>query len=243
MQGRVRHVKCGEEKPYCQKCISTDRKCDGYDNQTQWDHRRRLGASRGPSTILSGDNRMVLAPGSKEERQLVYTFFTQASESVAGSIPSDLWARLIPQLTYHRPMVRHVIVAVSAAYIQQAQPAELISDRAGRFITQQYNKAIQDFIKLASRIQSDELELLLTTRILFICLELIRGNQGQAINHTEGGVRILQTKQAKAISMGNLDREISQLLVRFNSQLPYLGRPLILQCEPNLPIYEEKFAI
>jgi hypothetical protein len=39
--------------------------------------------------------------------------------------------------------------------------------------------------------------------------------------------------------MGNLDREISQLLVRFNNQLPYLGRPLILQCEPNLPIYEE----
>lgn len=39
---------------------------------------------------------MVLAPGNKEERQFVYTFFTQASGSVAGSIPSDLWACVIP---------------------------------------------------------------------------------------------------------------------------------------------------
>ncbi|KAJ5776921.1 hypothetical protein N7520_000167 [Penicillium odoratum] len=180
---------------------------------------------------------MILAPGNKEERHYVYTFFTQASASLAGSIPSDLWARLIPQLSHHKPMVRHAVAAVSAAYVQQTQPSAI--SRNSRFIIQQYNKAIQDFIHLASR-QGEDLELLLTTCILFICLEMIRGNQGQAVSHTESALRIFKSYLERTSSTSGLDRELSQLLVRMNIQLPYMGRPLILQDEPMKPVYDKK---
>ncbi|KAJ4265998.1 hypothetical protein NW762_003971 [Fusarium torreyae] len=29
---RIRKIKCDEGKPYCQKCVKTDRKCDGYES-------------------------------------------------------------------------------------------------------------------------------------------------------------------------------------------------------------------
>ncbi|KAJ5113204.1 hypothetical protein N7456_001738 [Penicillium angulare] len=224
---KIRHVKCGEEKPHCQKCITSGRKCDGYSTETQMQHRARLDqASYRPSAEFGTDRTLIIVPGSRQERQFLHTFYEQGAGCVGGFIPSDLWDRLIPQLVQNRPMIRHAVAAVSATCLQQFCPQLEAKERNGMVALRQYNKAIKDFVEFTATAEAPDFEHVLVACVLFTCLEMVKGDQGRALNHVEGALRLLQKYQAK-VGDRIAKTAVAQLLVRLNNQLPFLGRPLI----------------
>ncbi|KAJ5387121.1 hypothetical protein N7509_009662 [Penicillium cosmopolitanum] len=107
---KIRHVKCGEEKPECKQCTSTGRKCDGYSNASQKELRANISkssyapvvpVSSSRVSIINSDNRLVLIPGTRQERQYVHFFCAEATSALSGFFPSDFWNRFLPQMSHH----------------------------------------------------------------------------------------------------------------------------------------------
>lgn len=192
--------------------------------------------------MISPDHRIVLRPGTREERQYVELFCNQTSRAMSGFFSSQFWNYLLPQLSYSQPAVRHAIAAVSAIYEQQflhtpsSLPARSVEQiRNEHFVLQQYNKAIKHLTEgFPSSEQS--LDLTLITCCLFACLEMLRGNFKQALDHLEAGLRILCRRQKSLVEWGHglksvggsevIEQELSCLFARFNVQLSLFGRPL-----------------
>ncbi|KAJ5171845.1 hypothetical protein N7492_004438 [Penicillium capsulatum] len=238
---KMRHVRCDEEKPECKKCTESGRKCDGYKTASQTELRNEItqGLPQHPWR-LSPDHRLVLLPGSREERQYVLLFNGQATRALSGFFPSNYWSQYIPQLSHHCPTIRHAVAAVGAVYERQINglllPAtETDPGAAEHFELQQYNKAIQGFVEQLASPEKPGISMILTTCLLFICVEVLRTNNGRALNHVQGGLQILarHLQDGKPIVKNDSDRELVHLFYRLNLQGSFFGRGLL---QLDLPI-------
>ncbi|KAJ5990689.1 hypothetical protein N7522_010896 [Penicillium canescens] len=225
----MRHVRCGEEKPSCMQCIKTGRKCDGYSNQSQKELRKKVTDPYFAWPTVSPDNRLVLVPGSREERKYIHTFCTQTSPALSGFFASEVWNRFLPQLSHREPTVRHAVAAVSAMYEQQYHPnaSQGVSDN---FALQQYTKAIQKFRQQLVNPRGSDYDCLLVTCLLFVCLEMLRSSHASVLDHIQGGMQILlrqQDEKTNQLKKDTIDQELCQSFRRLSIQLPLFGRSLI----------------
>ena len=175
----------------------------------------------------------MLVPGTWEERQYVQFFCTQTAHALSGFFPSDFWTKFLPQLSHRNPAVRHAVIAVGALHQRQLQGRLLSANADPReddeFALQQYNKAIRKFLQQVESPTEVENESMLIQCVLFICLEMLRGNTKQAMDHVEGGLRMLsrQLQDNKIASQSVFGRDLSQFFYRQNIQLSYFGRQLV----------------
>lgn len=237
---RIRHVKCGEEKPECKQCTGSGRKCDGYSDASQRELHENIKkpSSAHPiprsSSNVSSDSCLVLIPGTRQERQYLQFFCDEAINALSGYFPSELWNRLLPQKSHHHPILRHAAAAVGAAYEQRT-----LRDSTGQtvnegFALQQYNKAIQNFRGQVVSPNCYDNNVILLTCALFSCLEMLRSNQNGAMDHIQGGVQILMSKlrsapvqSSKPVSaLGTFDRDLFQFFYRMDLQTSLSGRNL-----------------
>lgn len=238
-QFRIRHVKCDEQKPECDQCIRSGRKCDGYSDSSQRELRENIKKDTPRHAWqINSDQRLVLVPGSREERQYVHVFCTQATHALSGFFPSDFWTRFLPQLSQRYPAIRHAVSAVGAVYGKQLLPANFDPAEVEQFTLQQYNKAIQSFIGQMNTPQTVDIDLVLVTCLLFICLETLQSKNIRALDHIQSGVQILAARsQEKKITMDNeFDRELLHTFSRLNIQTCLFGRgiqPLDIQPEKS----------
>ncbi|KAK6813002.1 hypothetical protein RU639_010739 [Aspergillus parasiticus] len=229
---KIRHVKCGEEKPECFQCKNSGRKCDGYNTSSQYQlptkvvHRQ----SRPAWSMVSPDHRLILRPGTREERQYVDLFCSQTSRALSGFFSPQLWNFQLPQLSQSEPTIRHAIAALSAAHERTIlNPSAENAGVREQFVLQQYNKSIQYLMEHLAVPKSQSVDLLLVTCGLFVCLEIVRGNNKQALNHLAAGATILHKRGHLANTTSqsmDIDRELSHLFFRLNMQLSLFGRPL-----------------
>lgn len=226
---RARHVKCGEEKPNCKNCVKSNRECKYKINLPIERHENGNQVYHGPRWSLSADNCLKVLPGTMEEREFVHIFCTKTARMLSGYSTSDLWCRLLPQLSHHEPTVRHAVVALSAAHAKRPSSSRALQKSHEVFVLEQYSKAIQSLRLLLSKAQGPCFTVLLVTCLLFSGLEMLHGNERRALDHLEGGMKILSSQWQAQTSMGNssVDRELFQVLYRLNIQLPYFGRTLI----------------
>ncbi|KAJ5692835.1 hypothetical protein N7462_002258 [Penicillium macrosclerotiorum] len=234
----IRHVKCGEEKPECNKCTSTGRKCDGYTEASQKQlHQVIVTSASQYAWGLSHDRNLVLVPGTREEREYVQFFSTQTAHALSGFFPSDFWTKFLPQLSHLNPAIRHAVAAVGALHQRQLRgtflSANADSGENKVFALQQYNKAIQKFLEQMGKPNDMEIDKMLIQCVLFICLEMLNGNIKQAMDHVEGGLKILtrQLQHNKPAAQGGPGRELSQFFYRQRIQLSYFGRQLVLSTD------------
>lgn len=89
--------------------------------------------------MVSFDRRLILRPGTREERQYIELFCSQTSWALSGYFSSQLWNYQLPQLSQSEPTVRHAVIALSAAH----ERSFLNPSAETSFILQQYNKSIQ----------------------------------------------------------------------------------------------------
>jgi hypothetical protein len=181
--------------------------------------------------MVSPDHRLTLRPGTREERQYVELFCTQTSRALSGFFSPQLWNYQLPQLSHSEPTIRHAIAALSAAHERNfLNPTAESSKNTEQFVLQQYNKSIHHLTEHLSAPKSQSVDLMLVTCCLFICLEIVRGNNKQAMDHLEAGAKILYRRghfpRLTAQSM-DIDKELSHLFFRLNMQLSLFGRPLV----------------
>ncbi|KAL5332126.1 hypothetical protein BJX70DRAFT_185575 [Aspergillus crustosus] len=244
---KIRHVKCDEEKPGCLQCQKSGRKCDGYDNASQTQLRQRIAERHRPMDRISfgADHRLVLRQESWTERRYVDFFYTRTSHAFSGFYDSKLWSYLIPQLGEHEPSIRHAMTAIGAIHSRVQIAASSPNPGAHsapteRFVLEEYNKSIQTLVKSLSSSRGESLDLPLTTCCLFVCLEMLRGNQKEALDHIEAGLRIIHKhEQTNPLSShsNELYQELRDLFLRLNLQASFMGRLMIpLRLTPSATV-------
>jgi hypothetical protein len=220
-------VKCDEKKPVCQRCLSTGRVCEGYGiwggggnpyGSRSWRVKPNLSCSPNPSPQLKGNQLSVLANIGSEESTCFDYFRQRTSLKLPGVFDSTFWETIILQVSSSEPAVFHAVVALASTQRGQElheclrksgessrdSKSDEVANQWDRFALQEYNKAIADlqvhFVARSHR----SLQVALTTCIIFVCIELLRGSYTAANTHIDNGIKLLRNLQRQS---GNRHRE------------------------------------
>ncbi|KAK1149810.1 hypothetical protein N8T08_003361 [Aspergillus melleus] len=196
----VRRVKCGEERPFCTRCTSTGRKCDGYQERTTPSLTSRSSTAT-PRTIvqaLSGLPSNIFT--SDQERRSFQFFLAKTAPQLAGDFECAFWERLLLQSVYHEPAIRHVTVALGSLHEHFGTSGTLGTDSV--FAMNQYVRAMGCLRSVSGAVQP--LDVCLISSVLFTCFEAMRGHYGSAITHILGGLKILSELRVNSSSTSSL---------------------------------------
>lgn len=212
---RIRKVKCDEEKPYCKRCTSTGRKCDGYDPNfrppststpsqlvpSTTNGKLQLPISRGvnrsPSPVYLVPN---LRFSTTEERDSFDFFASHAVLSLRGFLDSPFWQREVLQAAHREPAIQHCVIALGAMHRRFFEGqgshinAEDMSDKYLQFALRQSNQAIQDLLRKqdsGGKMAKTDKVTLMTCSVLFISMSCLQGYQKDAFGHLRSGIRML----------------------------------------------------
>ncbi|OAR01828.1 hypothetical protein LLEC1_06695 [Akanthomyces lecanii] len=162
---------------------------------------RRIGLVHQPDVTVS-------PPGVKtsEQEMMQFRFLCQvAASSMAGVFDQKFCSRDMLQATSFHPIVWHASCALAAMYQRESLLAGS-SDIHGRaktaaqrqdlrsFALEQYNQSIAGVLGIMESVElsSLDLEVLLTTTLLFTAISSLQGDMPAAILHIINGQRILQ---------------------------------------------------
>ncbi len=125
---RARHVKCDEAKPSCSNCISTGRKCDGYESarasclqQALLIHERVRLCTRKTSPLNDSPVSLTLTlglPSNEQSNRFFHSFLHGCVPSLTEAMGSEFWQRGILRVAYS-PVVQHAAIAFGAVYEQR----------------------------------------------------------------------------------------------------------------------------
>ncbi|KAK3377645.1 hypothetical protein B0H63DRAFT_398846, partial [Podospora didyma] len=187
---KTRKVKCDQGKPHCKRCTSTGRKCDGYNVQT----------AVSPPTSLTTTHQGLFS--SEAEKRSFHYFRTRASQPLGGYFHVSFWGREVLLAALHYPPVRHLVIALGAAY-EEFETAPLQAGRHEDGVSgmelaiQQCNRSIRHLSALSMQAPTGQQPTetvccVLTASVLFIYLASIRGHFAEAIQHVQSSIKVLQ---------------------------------------------------
>jgi hypothetical protein len=227
---RIRHIRCDEGKPECEKCKAVKLKCDGYAPIVRGTRRKRSPKTTQPLETVAGNVGVVVSTppvllnsmgrmslndqeGDPLERRSFHHFRLRTSEDLSGNFYSNFWSRLVLQLSHNEPAIRHGLIALSAAYelFQDGRITDLTSDQLA---LRQYNRAIRLLRARMSDPGDRGAEVALICSVIFISIESVRGNFKAVSTHLKSGLGILQTWRASGQryrSRANLTGEVPYL--------------------------------
>jgi hypothetical protein len=170
-------VKCGEEKPFCKRCTSTGRKCDGYGPPKQASNSNTAVVQRTANAPKCNPTTTMANP---VEEGLLYFFATATAPSLTGAFSSDFWEKKVVGMSMVEPTIRHAVVAISAIHQNFVNRHHCrgsnCSSKLETFAFRQYTKAISSLHNLMST-RAHQMDLTLISCILFICIDCLLGNQ------------------------------------------------------------------
>ncbi|RAH48921.1 Zn(II)2Cys6 transcription factor domain-containing protein [Aspergillus brunneoviolaceus CBS 621.78] len=179
---KIRRVKCDEQRPECNRCVSTGRTCDGYQDGSQSQSQAQKPCSlRIIQHIPPGRKIQPAVQLNVEEHRSLEFFHHYTLPGLGSEVGSYLL-----QATTSEPVIRSVAMAVGSVH----RSFTFSSEEATTFTLLHYNKAIR---QLVTSPQSKSTVLLAC--ILFFCCECLQGRYKTAIQHALSGLRILQQQQ------------------------------------------------
>lgn len=182
-------MKCDEAKPWCQRCTSTGRKCEGYPalptGQAAYSWEDLLTLQTVVPTVTRRNPSTIYTSNDMEARALDF-FRAQVAPVLSQHSSKQFWNILVSQVGQQEPAVRHALVCIGSMY-------EVLGDNSHRLLTTsqeafaitQYNLALRKLIPAAS-----DKNMTLLVCLLFICIETLRGNKNMAIEHCRHGITI-----------------------------------------------------
>ena len=159
------------------------------------------------------------------ELRAIGFFHHKTAPSLSSYFDADFWTRLVFQMSYNEPAIRHAMVALGSLHekretgikmvpsmLPDVHPADEgvpmalmkhLDGQSEQFALNQYNKAI---IHLSKRLNTEaSTEVALLACILFVCIEFLRGDAEPAVKHFKSGMGIAlatlsnnESKSAKA---------------------------------------------
>ncbi|KAF2867370.1 hypothetical protein BDV95DRAFT_582020 [Massariosphaeria phaeospora] len=190
---RIRRVKCDEVKPYCQRCTSTGRKCDGYTTAAPSTHTYQMVYSRSPLSFA----KTGLDLNTTEEQEAFHFFKQHSASELSGFFDAVFWQSEILQASHSCPSIRYAVIALAALhrkFIVGRMPvvAEDTSDKQLRFALLQSNRAIQEILRSPVRKSISDKITIMASCVLFNCLASMQGHQNMALEHLRSGLKILR---------------------------------------------------
>ena len=198
---KLRRVKCDEEQPFCRRCTSTGRKCDGYRLQVR--PHQAIVPTNSLSLIRTGAT-LTKIHGTTEESRSLEFYFVRAAPKISGLLGDKFWSRLVYQIGYTEPAVRHALIAIGYLFEKEgkaynSQSCEPHADIKDDFLFHQYNRAIGHLVKHMSECPSS-VHISIVTCILFVCLEFLMEQPHSCYVHFKSGLEILfNARASKAI--------------------------------------------
>ncbi|KAI9662272.1 MAG: hypothetical protein M1821_008439 [Bathelium mastoideum] len=198
---KIRRVKCDEEHPSCRRCTSTGRKCDGYASVQK--PSPQAVASKSLCLTRTGATLTKISGTTEEARSLEF-YFERAAPKISGLLGGKFWLRLVYQIGYYEPAVRHALIAIGYLFEKQgyAHGSRHRNASAGskddfirskdEFLLDQYNRAIACLIKRMSEASSSS-RISIVTCVLFMCLEALLEHPMACYTHFRSGLKILFT--------------------------------------------------
>ncbi|KAF4456756.1 putative transcriptional regulatory protein C15D4.02 [Fusarium austroafricanum] len=214
---RARKVKCDEDKPTCQKCLSVGRKCQG------------LGYSHAEPACsqlhLYRPHNLVLGNNISSESRAIEFFCQVAAPSMSGPIDPYFWTHVVLQFCEFEPAVRHSVMTISSLYenLQSKDSTSLVKTQRNMLALKHYNAAIRE---LRTPHEPDILLTLLAC-LMFVCIEVIQSNGAMAIQHCQHGINLLSTSNPPQWALHHLlpiFRRLSVYPFYFGNSQP-LGKP------------------
>ena len=173
----------------------------------------------------------ILSKQSPQETRALEYFHRKTLSSLFGFIETDLWTRLIPQLSEVEPAIKAAMSALgsfhelSEKYSFDKVFLKKTNDDA--LALQHYNRAIT---KLRARLSASPSSrtIALISCLLFTCLEFIRGDRTTALLHLKSGMNILRLQPCNidGIAKGDIaDESIAPIFSRISLLATIYGQP------------------
>ncbi|KAL4734410.1 hypothetical protein BDV11DRAFT_55021 [Aspergillus similis] len=202
---RIRRVKCDEERPYCRRCQSTGRRCDGYMPPARQKPQQQA-ANSGSSELriiqhtpqVTQPTQLRMFPGVDtlltEDEYRSLEFFNVQTVSCFGARAGG-W---LLNAACHDPAIRRAAMALGSMhrvvlYHSRTTPHE--RSRGMQLALQQYNSAIRQGLKLFAGSSDSSADGILSMCVLFFCLDSLQGHFRSALRHIGSGLRILAQRQ------------------------------------------------
>ncbi|RAL00062.1 uncharacterized protein BO80DRAFT_425887 [Aspergillus ibericus CBS 121593] len=129
---------------------------------------------------------------------------------------SEVWQRIVVQLSHAEPAVYHTVVALSALHedsqLTGHPPRKLdLTNGHHRFALEQYGKAISLLRRRLTSHDPQVRELALMCCINFTCFELFRQNYGNAFIHLRNGAKMLDYRRwGSGAMLGHDSRSVTR---------------------------------
>ncbi|KAF5532188.1 hypothetical protein FMEXI_12585 [Fusarium mexicanum] len=215
---KKRHKKCDEEKPTCKRCRDGGYVCDGYTPQSKAVTAKTQNRALPILAAKVTPTRPLLPGDTLESNYYVYFFSDIISQlEITPYLNREFWNRNILVPSQSSECVRHAVLALGATHWQYSARTELSAASLDRFVLRHYNEAIS---RLTGNQDSlPDMSTVLTCCILFVILESLRGDFGEAIRHLESGTRIL-TNHVPRTYLPNRDfQELASIFHAIASQV------------------------
>jgi hypothetical protein len=102
---KARRVKCDEGKPFCQRCVSAGRQCDGYPDA--------MPRTKGLTNAVSLVTPLRL---KQHELQTLDYFVSVTAPQLSSSLDSSFWSHQLLQLCHAEPFVLEAVLSISTLH-------------------------------------------------------------------------------------------------------------------------------
>ncbi|KAF4454864.1 Transcriptional regulatory protein moc3 [Fusarium austroafricanum] len=237
---RIRKIKCDEAKPFCQKCVKTGRKCDGYESIFRpFLNQPTSNETNTGNSIHSSAHAAAKAP--LDVASLNRYFSTKTIFDVKLSCSQE--AQQVLQASLTDPSIRHALLSLRALRENLESIKDSDSSESTEQQTLSYNYGLQQYSKaltsLASNLSSpspDGLKSALLCCQVLISVEQVRSNFAAMSLHIIRGLNIMREYKARPYLTAN------GLMPARHSGLPFLDVFIIKMFAAPCKFTEQKEA-
>ncbi|KPM45820.1 hypothetical protein AK830_g705 [Neonectria ditissima] len=207
---KIRHLKCDEAKPQCQRCEKDGHVCDGYETvltrktktkskesqlrESQLVLRRKeLAVNASPLPLVTAD-----ACQLPTEMDLFHHVRTCTIQDLGTALtPTEFWYMHALPLGHAVEPVKYAICALGGAH--KHFKSQLLGTSGGSVLLQgleevaiqQYNQAIHHIKSFTRTPSKKNMEVILTCCVIFICIENLLGRYSESLRHLQAGCALL----------------------------------------------------
>ena len=224
---RIRHIKCDETKPSCNRCQNDKRNCDGYQILPKSPPRK---PQHWESACPSIPAALPLLPSFDDhlQRDLFASFVSCSADASSLYFGANFWARRVLQLSLSESSIRYALCSLSALRrLSLVPPTDpfLTSSKLRHYALQQYNQAVQCTQMLLRESSSGSDEKLIKGLVacaLFVCYENFMGNYATANMHLQNGLQII-AKETRKHGHSTVPQDVVQVFKRLDIQAMTFG--------------------
>ncbi|TVY80565.1 Beauvericin cluster-specific repressor BEA4 [Lachnellula suecica] len=206
---KIRRVKCDEIKPCCKRCVSTGRKCDGY-NAPKEPLKKKGRKSTQLAAIVLGTRQLLTSPvdvynpsldiqTSLSGRRSFHYFRSRNLSSMPGNFEPYFWDNVVLKFSHLYPIVQQSLIALSAIYEEHENSDRMLKGSAisNQYVLQQYTKAVRNLVDYLSSDDQDPTVTLISC-LMFVWIEFLQKNLDSGFQHLNSGLKILQDLRKSA---------------------------------------------